>query len=165
MVFRHQNASVQNFFLLFCRNGQNFEKSKKEDQPTGVLMSKNNTVLIGFTRCFLYRSPRRIVCKEGGQCLGLAVSFAQSTKRTPWILSKIFTISWMKFTCSRLSCPLNESRSGEIGRLTSKSAIICHSFMQVCGKRCQQEIKSQNSYLHGKLIEENFVLGWIFSGF
>ena len=32
--------------LFFCQNGQNFEKSKKEDQPTGILMSKNNTVIV-----------------------------------------------------------------------------------------------------------------------
>ena len=42
LVFRHQKASMQKKFL-FCRNGQNFEKSKKV-QPNGVLMSKNNTV-------------------------------------------------------------------------------------------------------------------------
>ena len=36
-------------FLFFCRNGQN-KKSEKGNRPTGVLMSKNNTVMHTFSK-------------------------------------------------------------------------------------------------------------------
>ena len=44
--FQTSKRQHAKFFLLSCRNAQNFEKSKKEDRPTGVLMSKNNTLLV-----------------------------------------------------------------------------------------------------------------------
>ena len=66
-----------------------------------------------------YRSPRRIDCKEGGQCLALAVSFAQSADGTDWILSKIFLASlhdllnlliftWLTWACGWVFHPVLE---------------------------------------------------------
>ena len=54
---------------------------------------------IGFTRCFLFRSLRRIDCKEGGQCLALYGSFVKSAECTPWILSKIYLHKITKRKC------------------------------------------------------------------
>ena len=51
--------------------------SLKNDGQKDALLRRAN-IIIGFTRCFLYRSPGRIYCKEEGQCLTLAVSLRTS---------------------------------------------------------------------------------------
>ena len=78
LFIRYINA---NQVIIECPlNGQYHDR--RDMIITSRMAVSNNFItvtIIGFTRCFLYRSPRRIDCKEGGQCLALAVGFAQDT--------------------------------------------------------------------------------------
>ena len=46
------------------------------DNYCSALIKVRKKCFIGFTRCFLFRSPRRIDCMEVGHCFAQASNFA-----------------------------------------------------------------------------------------
>ena len=55
--------------------------------------------LIGFTRCFLYRSPRRTDCKEGGQCFNVISRYFTKCKVDRILGSKQYFWPYVLFCC------------------------------------------------------------------